>query len=240
MGSTDPFLPSYNARMKICFFDIDGTLVSTGGAGQLAFAEVFRELFGVEQLSGDVSFAGRSDRAIAHDLFLAHGQEPSLDNWRRFRDAYVSELSRVLPLCQGEVLPGVGCLIDRLKEAGNIHVGLLTGNIVAGAQAKLSHYDLWHHFAFGGYGDEHTDRCDIALSALEAARTHLPDEAHAEPRCAVIGDTVHDIRCARAIGALAVAVPTGFTPIDELRAAGADIAVETLEDCEQLMEWLAA
>jgi phosphoglycolate phosphatase len=115
--------------------------------------------------------------------------------------------------------------------------------VIAGAETKLSHYTLWHHFLFGGYGDEHTDRCDIAASALEAARRHTASTNGAplnglSERFAVIGDTVHDIRCARSIGAFAVAVPTGLTPIDELRAAQPDLAVETLEDCQQLVDWL--
>lgn len=224
--------------MRVCFFDIDGTLVATGGAGQRAFADVFRELWGVEQLSGGISFAGRSDRAIAFDLFRAHGVPDTLESWNTFRQAYVRRLTEVLPQCDGVILPGVGPLIRQLQQSGTVHVGLLTGNVVAGAEAKLSHYNLWHHFPFGGYGDEHTDRCDIAAAALEAARKHAAPTNGAQERFAVIGDTVHDIRCARSIGAYAVAVPTGFTPMDELLAAEPDLAIETLEDCQHLVDWL--
>ncbi len=224
--------------MRVCFFDIDGTLVATGGAGQQAFAEVFHELWGVEELAGNVSFAGRSDRAIAFDLFRAHDVPATLATWHTFRDAYVARLAQVLPKFDGRVLPGVTTLISQLQSVGNVHVGLLTGNVVAGAKAKLSHYNLWHHFPFGGYGDEHTDRSDIAAAAVVAAREHAGPVNGAPERMAVIGDTVHDITCARSIGAFAVAVPTGFTPIDELRAAGPDLAVETLEDCNNLVAWL--
>lgn len=225
--------------MRVCFFDIDGTLVATGGAGKQAFADVFRQLWGVEQIEGSVSFAGRSDRAIAFDLFRAHGIPDPLDSWHLFREAYVARLATVLPQFDGCVLPGVEPLISRLQSAENIHIGLLTGNIVAGAKAKLSHYNLWHHFPFGGYGDEYDDRCEIASSAVAAARQHARLRNGANERLVVIGDTVHDITCARSIGAYAVAVPTGFTPIDELRAAGPDLAVETLEDCDQLVAWLS-
>jgi phosphoglycolate phosphatase len=224
--------------MRVCFFDIDGTLITTLGAGQRAFADVFRDLWGVDKLAGNISFAGRSDRAIAFDLFRAHGVPDTLDNWHTFRDAYVSRLGEVLPQCEGTVLPGVELLISSLQQTSLVHVGLLTGNVIAGAEAKLSHYNLWHHFLFGGYGDEHTDRCDIAATALEAARRHAASTNGVKERFAVIGDTVHDIRCARSIGAYAVAVPTGLTPIDELRAAKPDLAVETLEDCQQLVDWL--
>ncbi len=230
----------YIPGMRVCFFDIDGTLVATGGAGQKAFATTFRELFGVDELAGDISFAGRSDRAIAGDLFRVHGVAASDETWQHFRETYLRELKVQLPQCVGRVLPGVGALIAELKSTGHIGVGLLTGNIADGAAAKLSHYKLWEEFAYGGYGDHHHERSDIARAALAAAEHHHGTTADDASRIAVIGDTVHDIHCARAIGAYAVAVPTGFTPIDELRAAEPDLAVETLEDCRQLVEWLSA
>ncbi len=224
--------------MRVCFFDIDGTLISSGGAGQNAFAHVFGTLFGVDQISTDVSFAGRSDRAIALDLLRAHGVEPSDENWHRFHEAYVDRLPSSLHACDGTVLPGVTTLIERLMATDDVELGLLTGNVVRGAEAKLVHYGLWHHFEFGGYGDVHTTRDDIARSAVDAASRHLNSAPNSDSRFAVIGDTVHDVRCARAIGAYAVAVPTGLTPMDELRAAAPDLTVETLEDSATLVAWL--
>ncbi len=233
--------------MRICFFDIDGTLIASGGAGQQAFAETFCQLFGVDQLSGEVPFAGRSDRAITMDLLEIHGCGTTAKDWERFHQEYTSRLPDALKESEGTVLPGVVNLIDQLQEAEGVEIGLLTGNVLAGAEAKLVHYNLWHHFAFGGYGDEHTDRSDIARSAVDAARRHLEvssnDEvsgngANGNDRFAVIGDTIHDIRCARAIGAYAVAVPTGLTPMEELLAAEPDLAIETLEEARPLVEWL--
>lgn len=224
--------------MKVCFFDIDGTLIASGGAGQKAFARVFRELFGVDEISKNVAFAGRSDRAITLDLLAAHDVEPSPGNWQRFHDAYIQALPESLVASEGRVLPGVEALIATLDEADEVEIGLLTGNVVRGAEAKLTHYELWHHFAFGGFGDTHTSRDEIARSAVEAAGQHMGVSPNGDSRLAVIGDTVHDITCARAIGAYAVAVPTGFTPIDELRAAEPDLAIETLEDSQTLIDWL--
>lgn len=226
--------------MRICFFDIDGTLIASGGAGQKAFAHVFRTLFGVDELTSEVSFAGRSDRAIALDLLAAHGAEPSEENWHRFRNAYVAQLPASLATCQGAVLPGVQLLIEQLTSYGGVDIGLLTGNVVRGAEAKLTYYGLWHHFEFGGFGDLHTSRDEIARSAVEAASQHLNLMPNGNSRFAVVGDTVHDITCARAIGAYSVVVPTGLTPIDELRAAQPDLAIETLEDAQPLIEWLTA
>jgi phosphoglycolate phosphatase len=226
--------------MNACFFDIDGTLIASGGAGRKAFAEVFRTLFGVDQLTGNISFAGRSDRAIALDLLLAHGIEPSDKIWTQFCEAYITQLPSSLAACQGAVLPGVLELITRLAGTEGVAVGLLTGNLERGAEAKLTYYDLWHYFAFGGFGDTHAHRDDIARSAVEAASQYLNISRNGDSRLVVIGDTVHDITCARAIGAYAVAVPTGFTSMDELRAAGPDLAIETLEQAEPLIEWLIA
>lgn len=226
--------------MKVCFFDIDGTLIVSGGAGQKAFARVFREQFGVDEISQAVSFAGRSDRAITLDLLAAHDVEPSDENWRRFHDAYIAVLPESLAANEGTVLPGVEALIATFAAADGVEVGLLTGNVVRGAEAKLTHYNLWHHFAFGGFGDTHTSRDEIARAAVVAAGEHLGISPNGDSRLAVIGDTVHDITCARAIGAYAVAVPTGLTPIDELRAAEPDLAVETLEDAKTLIDWITA
>jgi len=226
--------------MRVCFFDIDGTLIASGGAGQRAFADVFRRLHGVEKLSGDISFAGRSDRAIALDLMRAHDVDPSDENWRQFQDNYIGKLPECLKQCEGTVLPGVANLISQLQQAEGVEIGLLTGNVVRGAEAKLTHYGLWHHFPFGGYGDQHSERSDIAKSAVVAARKHLNTQPQSDERCVVIGDTVHDIRCARAIDAYAVAVPTGFTSMDELRQEKPDLAIETLEEASALVDWLTA
>lgn len=226
--------------MRVCFFDIDGTIIASGGAGQRAFAEVFRNLFGVEELSGDVAFAGRSDRAISQDLMRAHTVEPSNENWHAFQNAYAHALPKWLERCDGTVLPGVTSLIQQLQAAEGVEIGLLTGNVVRGAEAKLTHYGLWQHFPFGGFGDVHYERSDIAKSAVEAARQHVQSATNGDDRCVVIGDTVHDIRCARAIDAYAVAVSTGFTSMDELKAEEPDLAVKTLEETQALINWITA
>ncbi len=224
--------------MHICFLDIDGTLVLTGGAGQTAFAQTLAAEFGIPEIDTRVAFAGRSDRAIAMDLFRGHGIEPSEENWRRFCAGYLSRLDAALASHQGYVLPGVADLLHVMTNRGDVALGLLTGNVREGARRKLSHYDLWQWFPFGGFGDEHLQRCDIAAAALVAATRHIDGNT---PRSAgngsashgqviVIGDTPHDIDCGRSIGALCVAVPTGHTPADELQRSRPDLLVETLED----------
>ncbi|MAT72412.1 MAG: haloacid dehalogenase [Planctomycetaceae bacterium] len=231
--------------MYAVLFDIDGTLILTGGAGQVAFARAFRDLFEVPELTGAVSFAGRSDRAIALDLMAAHGVDPSADNWQSFRESYLGHLPAALveKAAEGCVLPGVAEFIAQLRQRDDVAVGLLTGNLQLGAQAKLTHYQLWEHFPFGGFGDEVTDRNDIAAAALAAAMDHT--QAHnglSGPlrETMVIGDTVHDIRCARSIGAYAVAVPTGHTPPETLAAERPDVLLDDLSDCTALLERIGA
>jgi phosphoglycolate phosphatase-like HAD superfamily hydrolase len=181
------------------------------------------------------------------DLFRAHGIEPSADNWAHFRAGYLRRLEEALVTHQGEVLPGVTELLAALSARNDVALGLLTGNVYEAARRKLTHYGLWHWFPFGGFGDEHLDRCDIAAAALAAARTHLNGSASRRRQSAsadtdgqliVIGDTLNDIICGRAIGAQCVAVPTGHTPADVLRGGKPDLLVETLRDSESILALL--
>ncbi|MCA9240768.1 MAG: HAD family hydrolase [Planctomycetales bacterium] len=224
--------------MKTCLFDIDGTLVLTGGAGMVAFAQTFAEVFGVPEITKSVSFSGRSDRAIASDLMAAHGVPVTEDNWQEFRQGYAARLPAALEACQGCVLPGVERLLTRLQERGDVLIGLLTGNLRQTAQMKLAHYGLWRHFDFGGFGDIHLCRNEIAAAALaEAELQHGQDGAGGEHLVVVIGDTEHDVTCAHSIGARSVATPTGVTPVETLRAAGPHLLVETLEDSAAILQW---
>ena len=225
--------------MKVCLFDIDGTLLSTAGAGISAFGQTFDALFGVPELSPEVSFAGQSDRGIICRLFAAHGIEDNETNWQGFQEGYFPRLQAELTQREGLVLPGVFELIERLESAGDVYLGLLTGNLREAAKIKLTHYDLWDRFAFGGFGDVHPDRNDIAAQAAQAARDHHGTVTSPE-KIVVIGDTPNDIRCARAIGAYAVAVPTGFTSSEALAEAEPDLLTATLEEHEAIVEWLAA
>lgn len=241
--------------MHICFFDIDGTLLLTGGAGQAAFAKTLAEDFGISEIDATVPFAGRSDRAIAMDLFRRHGIQPSEGNWLRFCEGYVRWLEQMLHTHRGTVLPGVVELLAILATRGDVAIGLLTGNLKEGARRKLGHYGLWQWFHFGGYGDEFTERRDIAAAALVAARIHLngttatsgfnsqspaPDIGAAawSGEILVIGDTPHDVECGRSIGARCIAVSTGQTPASLLQKAQPDVLVDTLRDVEPILSLL--
>ncbi len=225
--------------MYAVLFDIDGTLLLTGGAGKSCFLDTFREDFQIADPQGEVPFAGRSDRAIAHDLMQVHGVKPSAENWQRFLTGYCQRVDEALDRCTGALLPGVVELLDELGRLEHVAVGLLTGNVEHGAWAKLGHYGLADRFAFGGFGDHHTDRNDIAAAALRAAEVHAAKTRNGAPGklrgVMVIGDTISDVRCARSIGAYTVAVATGSTSLEQLAASGPDLALADLTDSDALL-----
>ncbi|MCU0959667.1 MAG: haloacid dehalogenase-like hydrolase [Pirellulaceae bacterium] len=219
--------------MVVLLFDIDGTLIVTGGAGGDALLHAFSELFGVAEPQ-EVPFSGRTDRGIASNLFRAHAIPDTDANWRQLRSAYLQRLTAYLPQREGKILPGIASLLDRLSARTDCAVGLLTGNARDGARLKLEHYQLYHHFAFGGYGDDHVDRDDVAREALRACRAHLRSEP-APDRVWVIGDTPLDVRCARAVGARVAAVATGWDSREQLAAAQPDLLLDTLEEPDALL-----
>jgi phosphoglycolate phosphatase-like HAD superfamily hydrolase len=220
--------------MPIVLFDIDGTLVRTGGAGKAAMEGALGAAFGVAELRDEVPYSGRTDVAIGRDLLRVHGIEPTPSNQLKLREAYLTHLPGSLQAKGGTVCPGVPELLRAIAGKPGVVLGLLTGNVRAGARTKLGHFGLWDYFACGGFGDEHFDRDDVARSALQAVRTHLGGEVNPSDVW-VIGDTPLDVSCARAIGANAVAVATGWHPLDELAGCAPDLIFDDLSDHARLL-----
>lgn len=225
--------------MDIYLFDIDGTLLSSGGAGKAALEEGMAEEFGVHGTIEKMTLSGRTDRAIVTDMLRLWGLEESDANRERLHQAYLRHLPACLKRLPGRVLPGVVDLLGRLRGRAGTHFGLLTGNLRAGARLKLGHFGLADAFAFGGYGDRHLHRDDVAREAFAEASRHLGRPAD-PARVWVIGDTPHDVSCARAIGARAVAVATGWHPRDELAACTPDLLLDDLSDAELLLGCLGS
>ena len=194
--------------MYVCLFDIDGTLLNTGGAGQAAMEAAMESEFNAKFSVEGIYTVGRTDRAILDDLFTHYGIEHNETTWRRFLDAYLEHLPQHLERLQGQVLPGIRTLLQQLTERKDVAVGLLTGNYRQSARIKLEHYELFDHFEFGGFGDVHRSREDVAREALRDVHRHLNGSVSME-RVWVIGDTPADVRCGRAVGANVVAVGTG-------------------------------
>jgi phosphoglycolate phosphatase len=218
--------------MHVLLFDIDGTLLSSGGAGKAAIETALAEEFGVT-VHAKVPYSGRTDRAIIQDLFRLHGVEDTASHLQKLLDGYFQRLPGFLATHKGQVLPGIAALLAHLGEREAV-IGLLTGNVRRGARLKLGHFGIDHHFAFGGFGDHHFDRDDVAREAYAAARDHL-DGALVRERVWVIGDTPLDIRCARCIGANVAAVATGWHSRAELEAARPDLLLSDLSDPAPLL-----
>ena len=229
--------------MYVALFDIDSTLLRTQGAGRAAFAETFRAEFDIERFHGEISFAGRSDRAIVREVFAQHGIEDRPGTWQRFVRGYLRRLERTLVIRRGSLLPGVLPLLRAIRERSDIAMGILTGNIAAGARLKLEYYGIDSFFDFGGYGDHHTDRGGIAVEALGAADEFLrtTHRMSAKPTLTtVIGDTPQDVQCARSIAAKAIAVATGDSSLSELTAAAPDRALPDLTDRDAILAFITA
>jgi phosphoglycolate phosphatase-like HAD superfamily hydrolase len=226
----------------IVLFDVDGTLIRSGGAGVRGLNAAFERLYGVRAALEGVALAGRTDRAIVGDVFRRIGIEPTDSEVARVRDAYVADLRVEIkrPVADpAGVLPGVTAVLDAMATLPHAQVGLLTGNFEPGAAVKLGHFDLWERFGFGAFGDDHIDRRALVPVALDRARR----AGHATPRpdrVVVIGDTPFDVDCAKAHGARAVAVATGPFDRAALAAAGADLVVATLGDAAAVTQWLFA
>ncbi len=213
---------------RLVLFDIDGTLISTGGAGMTAFERTFALEFGVRNAAREINFAGRTDTGILQDFFRNHAVEPSEENFQRFFHTYVHWLDYQLQTVSGRILPGVINLLRELKcLARRPALGLLTGNLRLGAQIKLRHFNLWDHFEIGAFGCEHSDRNEIAKIALKRGRKSIHRRMKGE-EILVIGDTTRDIDCANAIGARCLAVATGGDSLAELRRHNPTRAVRDL------------
>lgn len=226
---------------RLLLFDIDGTLVLTGGAGKRAMDRTFEELFGVGDAFAEVSMAGRTDRWLVESALERHGIPVTPARLEHFRARYLALLGASIgETGEGRrgVMPGVPDVLARLGALDHTHLALLTGNYARGAHIKLAHFGLWDHFAWGAFGDEYAERDALARAAVADAAVRgivLADPSQA----VVIGDTPFDITCARAAGARVVAVATGGHSLDQLQAHDPDLALEDLRDIDTLVTFLA-
>ena len=214
--------------VRVVLFDIDGTLIRSGGAGVKAFGRAFATEFGLLEGTERLQFAGRTDTGLVREFFRLHEIEPTARNVRRFFDAYVFWLDHLLGQLNGGVCPQVRELLRDLQALPEPPLlGLLTGNIRLGAEIKLRHFQLWEEFQTGGFADDHFERNHIAAAARDRASRMLKGKLRGE-EILVIGDTPLDIQCARAIDAKVLAVATGGSTLEQLQAHQPDWAVEDL------------
>ncbi len=228
----------------IVLFDIDNTLLYSGGAGSLAMRRAFEELYGIEDGFRRVEFTGRTDWAILRAAMREHdvardGDDGFRQEMTRFQETYYRLLKGTLhEVTSGRTMPGVAELLAALSERAErngVRQGLATGNFRTAAFMKLRHFELDGHLAEGGFGDDAEDRGEMVGVAIERlADGSKPDAASIW----VVGDTPLDVAAARANGVRALSVATGSSSVEELRDAGADAAVADLSNTESVLATL--
>lgn len=219
--------------MNIYLFDIDGTIMLSGGAGARAMTRVFRERYGVDDAFEGFHFQGKVDPAIFREALILHdvrAADPDVEIHAMI-SMYESYIAEEMPGSDKAFLfPGAKELVLALAERDDVSIGLVTGNVIGGARAKLSHFGLWDSFPYGAFGSDHEQRPALVPIALERASRHLGRTVTAGDNVFVIGDTDRDIDAAKVNGCTAVGVgQLNFTAAD-LLSVGADIVFDDLAD----------
>jgi phosphoglycolate phosphatase len=211
-------------------FDVDGTLISTGGAGTRSWREAFRKLHGIPADIGKYTEAGMTDPTVGRATFMSvMGRAPTHQEMIRLLAAYLEYLPSEVARSEGfRVLDGVETLLPRLRDGGFL-LGITTGALESAAHIKLARAGLNHYFSFGGYGSDSDDRAELIRRAIQRGGAIVGHSLDAGS-VLVVGDTPLDIEAAHAAGALGVGVASGHYPFDQLRASGADFVIKSLND----------
>jgi phosphoglycolate phosphatase len=217
-------------QLSLILFDIDGTLIDTGGAGARSWAWAFEHLFQVQADIGKHSNAGMTDPVVARQTFVeVMGRAPQPSELARVMSAYLSVLPDYVTASEGyRVLPGVEQLLARLAKA-DVLLGITTGALEPGAHAKLGRAKLNHYFLAGGYGSDSEDRVELTRCAIRRGE-RLLGRALDGAEVAVVGDTPLDIAAAQGAGVVSIGVATGRYDVEELRAARADHVLASLSE----------
>ncbi len=212
--------------MRFLLFDLDGTLIVSGGAGTRSLNRAFFELYGIEDALSKVPPPGRTDPEIVRDVFLVFmGREPEPEEYEKIFERYLKYLPHEINNPNYEVLPGVKEFLERAKNEG-FALGLATGNIEKGARIKLSPSSLLSYFSFGAYGSDSIKRSKLLKIAVERGR-----KIYGEPEAVyVVGDTPRDVEAAREAGFYSIAVANGFSERSELETASPDFLFSDMHD----------
>jgi phosphoglycolate phosphatase-like HAD superfamily hydrolase len=225
--------------MKLVLFDIDGTLVNTGRYGADAMTRAFTEMYVIPDGFTGIRMSGKTDPAILQEALDNHRLSLSAGAFETLHERYIFHLRHALqePARPRRLMPGLPHLLETLATQEHILLGLLTGNVVMGAQLKLESFRLWQYFRLGAYGSDASDRNVLVPVARERARQLLGYD-FTPTQIVVIGDTPRDIRCAQVHGAVAVAVATGSYSLTELQQHGPDHCFTDLGDIPTILSVL--
>ena len=210
---------------KYLLFDIDGTLINTGGAGLKAMKSTVKSIFGNEELLKDYSFAGKTDSQIMNDMVRRSGLDDNPETLSKLlKQTYIEKLKTNLKNSDNfRTYPNVNELLDNYQKKEDYELALLTGNFETGAKLKLEHAGLWKYFKWGVFGNLSEDRVHLAKDALETI-TEKEKKVNTK-NIFIVGDTTNDIRCGKAIDATTIAFTSGFEPEEKLRACSPDFMV---------------
>ncbi|MCP4899535.1 MAG: HAD hydrolase-like protein [bacterium] len=222
---------------KLLLFDIDGTILKTGGAGSRAMNRVFQERFGIVNAFVTIHPDGKTDPILFREMLEQADEKPAitdeliaslqLDYQKYFPEAMASSSGAIL-------MPGIRELLARLNDAQGVALGLLTGNFEVTGRLKIGHFDLNRYFPFGAFGSDSPIREELVQPAVERAAHHLGVSLRADRRTVVIGDTPRDVACALAHGVTSVGVATGNYSTQDLANAGAHMVFEDFSDTDKV------
>lgn len=213
----------------LILWDIDCTLIDSGGAGERALRLALKREFAIEDTLAWLEYFGRTDAWIARAILQKHLGSATPEAIQRFLGAYLSALDVEVRNPRARVLPGVPDILAKISHSTEFAQGLLTGNLRRGAEIKLGHLGLWTTFPFGAFADDAEARDDLGPHALRRA-TAFHGEVFAPHQVFIVGDTPSDIACGKAIGARTIAVATGRYTSERLRSHQPTAVLESLAD----------
>jgi phosphoglycolate phosphatase len=224
--------------LKYILFDIDQTLIESGGGGITAMTKALEEVAGISNGFEGITYGGKTDPQIMREALEAQGLKPNGDLLSRLIDVYLRYFPEEMAKKGGRTKPGATELVTKFHQEKDLHLGLLTGNVEQGARIKLGHFGLNPFFPIGAFGSDSENRNDLLPVAVDRfVRTTGITVTYGE--CLVIGDTPRDVECAHLHGTPCIGVATGSYSAEDLIEAAADLVVDDLTDIEAILSWVA-
>ncbi|WP_297212207.1 MULTISPECIES: HAD family hydrolase [Thermodesulfovibrio] len=223
--------------MKLLLFDIDGTLISAGGAGTRSLNRAFEKVLGIREAFVNFEMAGKTDIQIIKEGLKLHGIIPEKNLIDDLIDSYLMFLQVEINNNSKHIKPGVVDFINFMTGSFSYPMGLLTGNLEKGARIKLEPFALNSYFPFGAFGSDHENRNNLLPIAVERYEKFFKKPINFSD-CIVIGDTPRDVACAKPYGAKVIAVATGPFTREDLQKTDADVVVENLSEIDKIQKIL--
>src|SRR4030066_598394 len=222
--------------MHLILFDIDGTLIDSGGAGTRSLNLAFERMFSIRNAFNGISMAGKTDTQIMKEGLLKHGISTD-GNLGAVIKSYLKHLQKEIDNDRKHVKPGINEILEKLSLIRDAALGLLTGNLESGARIKLEPFKLTRFFPSGAFGSDDEDRTNLLPVAIKRFEELFQKKIDTD-ECVIVGDTPRDVECAHIYGAMCIGVATGPYSFESLVEAGADYVGEVLSDHHTLLQFL--